>query len=218
MAAPASAATLVNGYTGQPLGQPFTRWLDESHAPLPTGTITVWLTPGDSPCGPPSAYAGCSVVNTSGDQVTGQEMWLNTSAAGQPGYEAYMRQAFYHELGHQLDLPGELTDAQRVEFARIWRISVDWWQPFGHWQGEALVEWFAEAYRYCSNYGLSPAPTIFHDRIPRYEMYGFRAYENPKRMQQTCAMIGSVAELRRHMIHDHRRPIRRLLDRRVIPK
>lgn len=179
LATNAHALTLTNGFTGQPMGPTWQRWLSESRAPLPTGNVKVYLTNHVSPCGPASEWYGCTDPTTLDIYVNPNEIYGR----------AEWRQTLYHELGHVLDFQ-QSTDRDHMIFKNVWGLdALGWWQTFGT-QGESPGEWFAESYRYCSDYGDAQNPhSPLFGSIPHYNVYQFFGYSHMGQVRTACWFI-----------------------------
>lgn len=112
----AGAVTLVRP-DGR-VAQPYQRWADASKVPTPRGTVTVY---GDRcPEGPWACY-----------YRDGRRLYIDRATiepllhAGSDELMAAKR-GFFHELFHDFDEGGPLTDGDRAQFMRIMRLHGAW--------------------------------------------------------------------------------------------
>lgn len=178
LASAASATTLVNGYTGQPITTgDLTRWLDHSKMPAPTGQILI--------------YRNANMATAcDGHQATA------CSDPGQIFIGGFSWHAqFLHELGHQWDFqhmaPNPLAttapplEPWQQEFENLWHLHAGWWDTLPHTDGGSPGEWFASAYQLCATIGpLLPHPlTLWEDD------FNFPGYDHKWAMAGSCLLI-----------------------------
>lgn len=154
---------------------------------MPTypSVVTITEKPGQFDCGPVTAD-GCSDL-----QDAQPTIMLNVEETA-----AINQQDMEHELGHVFD-NREMTDTDRYRFMQIMGLEAAagaWWYQFPAWGGSGSAgEWFAEAYRLCSDYGVNVAqdvgPTFYN-----WERYGFRGAEHPEQLAQVCDLIVSIGQ------------------------
>jgi hypothetical protein len=116
-AGPVEAVTLVTP-DGE-VAQPYQRWANRAKVPTPQGVVTVY--PERCPTGPRVCY-----------YRDGRRMYLDSAVeavtGGNKDQRLSVRLSFFHELFHDFDEAGPLTDADRAEFMRIMRLRGPWRQ------------------------------------------------------------------------------------------
>jgi hypothetical protein len=157
-----AAPRLIDRHGKEVRGRP-ARWLQQSHMPLVGGRIRLII--GRCPLRP--KFAGCVYSRRP------RRLWLNMSAYNP-------KSVLYHELGHTFDFV-LLRRSDRKKFKRVMHLRRPGW-----FAGEGPPsELFAEAYAYCSRFGMKP-PTGKQRDWTR-SLYRYRP--SHKQYKATCTII-----------------------------
>lgn len=162
------------------LPQPYQSWTARARVATIAGPLDL-ITTG-APC--PIA---CSVGPGDEAILPDGSMWVDTAADGPaetwvvPGVTN--RYALYWELGHQFDWR-YLTDADRHQFADLWRSSTHWWDTLvaeNAGRENGLEATFAADYGYCA---LGQTPRGVHYWVPDTT--------EPRDPERVCGLINRI--------------------------
>jgi hypothetical protein len=160
------------------IAQPYQRWADAAKMPTPLGQVTVY----DEPC--PTGHWACYYRD-------GRRIYLDPVrmrpliAAQDHATRLQARIFFFHELFHDFDETGVLTDVDRAEFERIMHLTGAW-RIADH--DHSPNETFADGAAACA-----VRPTISEWDT---EVVGGSYQPTPRQHRRVCALIRRAGRAR----------------------